>query len=222
MHLLLVEDDPMLSDALCSGLRQNAWSVDCCADASAARLALSGPHGYSAVLLDLQLPGGSGLSVLSALRARYDDTPVLIITARDLLSDRVRGLDAGADDFLVKPFHLDELYARLRALQRRHQGRVAAVLRLGEITLDPARRQVTRGATPVALSLHEYRTLLALMERPGRVVARDQLEALVYPDACCIESNTIAVYVHQLRRKLGEGLIATVHGFGYRIGEARP
>ena len=220
MHILLVEDDAMLSRAVAAGLRQNGWSVDCAADAAGARLALV-EHRYSAVLLDLQLPGGSGLSVLTALRARYDSTPVLIVTARDQLSDRVRGLDAGADDYLVKPFQLDELYARLRALTRRSQGRVTQVLKVGSVTLDPGRREVMRENEPVTLSTHEYRTLLALMERQKRVVTRDQLEALVYGDTGTIESNTIAVYIHQLRRKLGEELIATVHGFGYRIGEAQ-
>ncbi|MGO4394321.1 response regulator transcription factor [Variovorax sp. M-6] len=221
MHILLVEDDAMLAQAVSAGLRQNGWSVDCAADAAAARLALVDHH-YTAVLLDLHLPGASGLSVLQTLRTRYDSTPVLIVTARDQLSDRVRGLDAGADDYLVKPFQLDELYARLRALARRSQGRVTEVLRVGSVTLDPGRRVVTRENEPVVLSTHEYRTLLALMERQRRVVTRDQLEELVYGDTGTIESNTIAVYIHQLRRKLGEELIATVHGFGYRIGEAHP
>jgi two-component system OmpR family response regulator len=220
MHILLVEDDAMLSRAVSAGLRQNDWSVECVGDAAGARLALSDHH-FHAVLLDLQLPGASGMSVLSFLRARHDGTPVLIITARDQLSDRVRGLDAGADDYLVKPFQLDELYARLRALVRRSQGRVTEVLTAGSVTLDPGRRVVMRENEPVALSAHEYRTLLTLMERQTRVVTRDQLEQVLYGDAGTVESNTIAVYIHQLRRKLGDDLIATVHGFGYRIGEAR-
>jgi two-component system OmpR family response regulator len=217
-RLLLVEDDRMLGDALAAALAQDGWSIDRAEDAAAARLALV-DHGYTAVLLDLGLPRGSGLDVLAALRQRYDTTPVLIITARDQLSDRVRGLDAGADDYIVKPFEAGELGARLRAVVRRTQGRVAPVLRHGDIVLDPADRSVRQGDRPVRLGVHEYRTLLALMERPGRVIARETLESLVYGGDGAIESNTIAVYIHQLRKKLGDGVIATVHGFGYRLGD---
>lgn len=222
MHILLVEDDAMLAAAVQSALQATGARVDHVSDAQAARLALV-DHRYSAVLLDLGLPGGSGLSVLQALRARYDATPVLIITARDRLSERIAGLDAGADDYLVKPFQLDELNARLRAVLRRARGRVAPVLTYRDVTLDPAQRTVQRrrddgSVEAVALSVSEYRVLLALMERQGRVLTRDQLEDAVYGDAGTLESNTIAVYVHQLRRKLGEDLIATVHGYGYRIG----
>lgn len=217
-RLLLVEDDRMLGDALAAALAQDGWSIDRAEDVASARLALV-DHGYTAVLLDLGLPRGSGLDVLAALRQRYDTTPVLIITARDQLSDRVRGLDAGADDYIVKPFEAGELSARLRAVVRRTQGRVAPVLRHGDIVLDPADRSVRLGDQPVRLGVHEYRTLLALMERPGRVIARDTLESLVYGGEGSIESNTIAVYIHQLRRKLGDGVITTVHGFGYRLGE---
>ena len=217
-RLLLVEDDRMLGDALAAALAQDGWSIDRAEDAPAARLALV-EHGYTAVLLDLGLPRGSGLDVLAALRQRYDTTPVLIITARDQLSDRVRGLDAGADDYIVKPFETGELGARLRAVVRRTQGRVAPVLRHGDIVLDPADRSVRQQGRPIKLGVHEYRTLLALMERPGRVIARETLESLVYGGDGAIESNTIAVYIHQLRKKLGDGVIATVHGFGYRLGE---
>lgn len=218
-RLLLVEDDRMLGDALAAALAQDGWSIDRAEDAAAARLALV-DHGYTAVLLDLGLPRGSGLDVLASLRQRYDTTPVLIITARDQLSDRVRGLDAGADDYIVKPFEAGELGARLRAVVRRTQGRVAPVLRHGDIVLDPADRSVRQGDRPVRLGVHEYRTLLALMERPGRVIARETLESLVYGGDGAIESNTIAVYIHQLRKKLGDGVIATVHGFGYRLGDS--
>ena len=217
-RLLLVEDDRMLGDALAAALAQDGWYIDRAEDAPAARLALV-EHGYTAVLLDLGLPRGSGLDVLAALRQRYDTTPVLIITARDQLSDRVRGLDAGADDYIVKPFETGELGARLRAVVRRTQGRVAPVLRHGDIVLDPADRSVRQNDRPIKLGVHEYRTLLALMERPGRVIARETLESLVYGGDGAIESNTIAVYIHQLRKKLGDGVIATVHGFGYRLGE---
>ncbi|MGN6222432.1 response regulator transcription factor [Pseudoxanthomonas sp.] len=216
--ILLVEDDRMLGDAVAAALRQDGWEVARAEDAGAAKTALI-DHAFAAVLLDLGLPRGSGLDVLHALRQRYDTTPVLIVTARDQLSDRVRGLDAGADDYIVKPFQTDELCARLRAVVRRSQGRVAPVLSYRDIVLDPAARQVTRGGQAVKLGVHEYRTLLALMERQGRVIARDALESLVYGGDGTIESNTIAVYIHQLRRKLGEDLITTVHGFGYRIGD---
>lgn len=218
-QVLLVEDDRMLGDALAAALAQDGWEVARAGDAGAARLALI-DHAFAAVLLDLGLPRGSGLDVLSALRQRYDTTPVLIVTARDQLSDRVRGLDAGADDYIVKPFQADELCARLRAVVRRSQGRVAPVLSHRDVVLDPAARTVSRGGAAVKLGVHEYRTLLALMERSGRVVARDMLETLVYGGDGTIESNTIAVYIHQLRRKLGEDFIVTVHGFGYRIGES--
>lgn len=221
MHILLVEDDAMLAGAIAEGVRRNGYTVDHASDAKAAALALV-DHTYTAVLLDLGLPGGSGLSLLSKLRSGYDATPVLIISARDALSERIQGLDAGADDYIVKPFSIDELCARLRAVERRAQGRVSPKLVYRNVALDPWQRQVTLGDCPVALSIHEYRTLLALMERSGRVVTRDQMEQAVYGGDGTIESNTIAVYVHQLRRKLGEDLIATVHGVGYRLGGAQP
>ena len=220
MHILLVEDDPMLAKAIRAGLRQNGWTCDHAPDAPAAAIALV-DHGYDAVLLDLALPGGSGLELLRAQRARYDATPVIIVTARDALSERIAGLDAGADDYVAKPFQFDELYARLRAVSRRSNGRVAPILRCGAIELDPAQRRVTRDGATVSLSIHEYRTLLALMERQGRLVTREQIEDLVYGAAVEIESNTIAVYVHQLRRKLGDDVIATVRGYGYCLGEPR-
>ena len=216
--ILLIEDDRMLSDAVATALRQDSWHVDIVHDTGSAQIALV-DHTYTAMLLDLGLPNGSGLDVLRAVRARYDPTPVLIITARDQLRDRIRGLDAGADDYLVKPFQIDELLARLRAVLRRAGGHAARALHYEDISIDPVRRQVTRDGQPVRLSVHEYRTLLALMERQGRTVARAHLEDLVYGGSPSIESNTIAVYVHQLRRKLGENLITTVHGYGYRLGE---
>ena len=216
--ILLIEDDRMLSDAVATALRQDSWQVDIVHDTGSAQIALV-DHTYTAMLLDLGLPNGSGLDVLRAVRARYDPTPVLIITARDQLRDRIRGLDAGADDYLVKPFQIDELLARLRAVLRRAGGHAARALHYEDISIDPVRRLVTRDGQPVRLSIHEYRTLLALMERQGRTVARAHLEDLVYGGSPSIESNTIAVYVHQLRRKLGESLITTVHGYGYRLGE---
>jgi len=217
--ILLVEDDRMLGDALTAALAQDGWHADRSEDAASARVALI-DHAYVAVLLDLGLPKGSGLDVLSAMRARYDATPVLIITARDQLSDRIRGLDSGADDYIVKPFQRDELLARLRAVVRRSQGRVAPVLRWRDVVLNPAERSVTRAGERVSLGAHEYRTLLALMESQGRVVSRDFLEDRLYGGNGTIESNTVAVYIHQLRRKLGEEVVVTVHGYGYRLGDA--
>jgi two-component system OmpR family response regulator len=221
VQILLVEDDPMLAAALRGALVQQGAEVVWASDAGAARLALV-DHAFTAVLLDLGLPGGTGMGVLESLRARYDATPVLIMTARDRLSDRIAGLDAGADDYLVKPFQLDELQARLRAVLRRSQGRVGPVLTYGDVTVDPSHRIVRYLGKPVSLSMHEYRTLVALMERMGRAVSRDTLEQAVYGDQNTIESNTVAVYVHLLRRKLGDDIIQTVHGYGYRIGEDRP
>jgi two-component system, OmpR family, response regulator len=220
LHLLLVEDDDMLATAIVAGLRQVGIDADRATDAISARLALV-DHAYHMVLLDLGLPGGSGLSVLRALRQSYDATPVLIVTARDALSDRIQGLDAGADDYIVKPFQMAELLARMRAVQRRALGRVSPVLSHGDVILDPERRVVRRAGEVVSMSTHEYLTLLALMERAGRVVSRERLEAAVYGTEVDLSSNTIAVYVHQLRRKLGESIVTTVHGQGYRLGAAQ-
>lgn len=218
MHLLLVEDDRMLAEAVCEGASQIAWNIDHVGDAAGARLALV-DHTYSAVLLDIGLPGDSGLTVLRALRSRYDPTPVLMLTARGQLSERIQGLDAGADDYLVKPFQFDELWARVRAVIRRSEGRVVPVVAHGDVRIDRSKRVVTRGGTEVPLSAHEYRTLLALLARPGHVVTRNQLQDVVYGTSSTIESNTIAVFVHQLRRKLGDDVIRTVHGHGYVIGQ---
>jgi len=219
LNLLLVEDDAMLAEAICDGVRQQAWDIQHAKDAGTAKLALL-EHGFSAILLDIGLPGESGLSILSWMRERYDSTPVLIITARGQLSERIKGLDDGADDYLVKPFQFDELLARVRALTRRSLGRVVPELSCGDVRVDADKRIVTRGGERVILSAHEYRTLLALMERPGRVVTRDYLQQVVYGGDSSVESNTIAVFIHQLRRKLGDHVIVTVHGHGYMIGES--
>ncbi|MEB1657714.1 response regulator transcription factor [Xanthomonas campestris pv. campestris] len=187
--------------------------------AAAARTALV-EHHYTAVLLDIGLPGDSGLTVIRYMRGHYDATPVIALTARGQLTDRIRGLDAGADDYLVKPFQFDELMARVRAIARRSQGRVVPLLTQGEVSVDPSSRKVTRNGKWVALSAHEYRLLLALMERAGRVVTKDQLEEGVYGGPSEGGSNMIAVYVHQLRRKLGDEVISTIYGQGYMIGQA--
>ncbi|MEB1629950.1 response regulator transcription factor [Xanthomonas campestris pv. campestris] len=219
MHLLLVEDDTMLADAICDGVRQQSWTIDHVGTAAAARTALV-EHHYTAVLLDIGLPGDSGLTVIRYMRGHYDPTPVIALTARGQLTDRIRGLDAGADDYLVKPFQFDELMARVRAIARRSQGRVVPLLTQGEVSVDPSSRKVTRNGKWVALSAHEYRLLLALMERAGRVVIKDQLEEGVYGGPSEGGSNMIAVYVHQLRRKLGDEAISTIYGQGYMIGQA--
>ncbi|MGO4701393.1 response regulator transcription factor [Dyella sp. 2RAB6] len=219
MYLLLVEDDAMLGEAICDGIREQGWAVDRVNDAGSARAALI-DHPYTAVLLDIGLPGDSGLTVLRFLRERYDAIPVLVLTARGQLSDRIRGLDAGADDYLVKPFQLGELLARVRAVARRSDGLVVPTLRHGEVVLDPVRRRVTKDGEAVALSAYEYRMLLTLLQRAGHVVTRDELEKAIYGDRAVVGSNTVSVFVHQLRRKLGDDLIATVHGHGYTLGEA--
>lgn len=221
MNLLLVEDDSLLADAICDGVRQQDWLISHAATATAARLALQ-EHTYSAILLDIGLPGESGLEVLRWLRERYDATPVLILTARGQLSERILGLDAGADDYLIKPFAFDELLARVRALVRRSQGHVVGELVCGDVHLDPEKRTVSRAGVRVMLSAHEYRTLLTLMERPGRVVTRAYLQQTVYGQEGAAESNTIAVFIHQLRRKLGDEIISTLHGHGYMIGKPQP
>jgi two-component system OmpR family response regulator len=219
MQILLIEDDAMLGQALVSALAQLPDAVVTWQrDAFSAKLALL-DQAYNVVLLDLGLPDQSGLSVLSALRARHDTTPVMIITAQARLSDRIRGLDAGADDYIIKPFELDELLARMRALIRRSTQAVSAVMRRFDVEVNPGQRAVSKAGVPVALSAHEYRTLTALMQSQGKPLSRDYLESMIYGERSSVESNTVAVYIHQLRRKLGEELIETVHGVGYRIGE---
>jgi two-component system, OmpR family, response regulator len=216
--ILLVEDDHMLSQALIAALCQEGWNVIHCKDAECTQAALV-DHSFVAVLLDLGLPRGSGLDVLKAMRSNYDATPVLIITARDELSERVRGLDAGADDYIVKPFQRDELLARLRAVLRRSRGAVTPLLRWNDVEIDPGARVATRNGRRVDLSASEFRILLTLFESRGRVLTRDQLQGRLYGEDAEIGSNTIAVYVHQLRRKLGDGVVLTEHGFGYRAGD---
>jgi len=219
MTILLVEDDAMLAAAIRERARQEDLALDHAGDADSARLLLL-DNAYSVILLDLGLPGESGLSLLRSLRAAYNATPVIILTARAQMSERIAGLDAGADDYLVKPFEFSELWARMRAVTRRSEGKTVPVLRCRAVVLDVARQSVTCDGQPVTLSAYEYRTLLAFMERPGHIVARAHLESLIYGLDADVESNTIAVFVYQLRRKLGEDIIETVHGQGYRLGSA--
>ena len=218
MRLLLVEDDPMIGAGVQSGLRQEGHTVDWVRDGKAAELALaSGVH--EMLLLDLGLPHKSGLELLSGLRRQGLDLPVLVITARDSVADRVKGLDAGADDYLVKPFDLDELSARIRALMRRRSGRASPRIEHGPLTLDPATHQVTLNGDPLALSAREFALLHALLEQPGVPLSRAQLEERLYGWNEEVESNTVEVYIHALRRKLGAEWIRNVRGVGYRIPE---
>ena len=224
MRVLLVEDDAMIGTSVRAGLRQDGFAIDWVTDGHAAELALTvrrDQEAYDLVLLDLGLPKKGGLDVLRSLRSRGSDVPVLIMTARDAVADRVAGLDAGADDYLVKPFDLDELAARVRALHRRRSGRAEALLRHEHgddvVTLDPARREVRRNDVPVALSAREFAVLEALLERPGAVLSRTQLEEKLYGWDEEPGSNTIEVYVHGLRKKLGADLIRNVRGVGYTI-----
>jgi two-component system, OmpR family, response regulator QseB len=216
MRLLLIEDDRMLGASVQRGLRLEGHAVDWVQDGKAAETAL-GTEPYDLALLDLGLPGRSGLEVLRDLRRQGKRLPVLIITARDAVADRVTGLDAGADDYLMKPFDLDELAARVRALLRRSSGRAAPVLELGSLRLDPAGHEVTLGGIPVELSAREFALLLALLEHPGRPISRARLEERIYGWGEEVESNAVEVHVHSLRRKLGTHWIKTLRGVGYVI-----
>ena len=216
MRILLVEDDALLGDGLKAGLAGAGYAVDWVRDGEAAVAALAA-ESFAAVVLDLGLPRRDGLSVLQWLRGRSDATPVLILTARDQASDKVRGLDLGADDYVIKPFDLDEIAARLRALIRRAHGRPQPLLRLGEVTLDPAARTVTRGGETVSLTGREFDLLHLLLENAGRVLTRQSLEEQLYTWGEAVESNALEVHVHHLRRKLGGELIRTVRGVGYMM-----
>ena len=216
MRLLLVEDDPMIGASVQRGLKQEGYSVDWVRDGAAAEGALAdGVH--ELILLDLGLPRKSGLELLAALRRRGVVTPVLVITARDSVADRVKGLDAGADDYLVKPFDLDELSARVRALLRRQGGRASPVLDVGPLSLDPAAHTVTLDGAPVALSKREFSLLHALMKQPGVPLSRAQIEESLYGWGEEIESNAVEVHIHSLRRKIGTERIRNVRGVGYMV-----
>ena len=216
MRLLLVEDDPMIGASVQRGLKQEGYSVDWVRDGAAAEGALAdGVH--ELILLDLGLPRKSGLELLAALRRRGVATPVLVITARDSVADRVKGLDAGADDYLVKPFDLDELSARVRALLRRQGGRASPVLDVGPLSLDPAAHTVTLDGAPVALSKREFSLLHALMKQPGVPLSRAQIEESLYGWGEEIESNAVEVHIHSLRRKIGTERIRNVRGVGYMV-----
>lgn len=208
----------MIGTSVQRGLRSEGHAVDWVRDGVAAELAL-GDAGYALVLLDLGLPRRDGLDVLSRLRARNDATPVLVLTARDTVSDRVRGLDAGADDYLVKPFDLDELSARIRALTRRAHGQASPVLRWGRLELDPAAHSVTLDGAPVSVAAREFALLEALVEAGGKPLSRVQLEERIYGWGEEVGSNAVEVHIHALRRKLGNDTIRNVRGVGYFIPE---
>jgi two-component system OmpR family response regulator/two-component system response regulator QseB len=214
MHILLAEDDPLLGDGLRAGLRQLGFQVDWVQSGDAAERELRAQE-YAAAVLDLGLPRKDGMDVLATVRAAGLKTPVLVLTARDAVPDRIRGLDAGADDYVVKPIDLHELAARLRALVRRAHGQPRDRLRAGDVELDPAARTVHKGGTAVALSTREFDLLHALMLNANRVMTREQLEQHLYSWGREVESNTVEVHVHNLRRKLGSALIQTIRGVGY-------
>lgn len=216
MRLLLVEDDPMIGEGVRTGLQQDGFAVDWVQDGRAAELALETTP-YDTLLLDLGLPRKDGLNVLASLRRRGNAIPVLILTARDAVADRVKGLDAGADDYLVKPFDLEELAARIRALLRRKSGRANPVVQIGNLCVDPATHEVSLDGKQIALSAREFGLLHALIERPGVVLSRAQIEEKLYGWGQEVGSNTIEVYVHALRRKLGADFIRNVRGVGYMV-----
>ena len=216
MRILLAEDDAMLGDGLRAGLRQQGFQVDWVRDGVAAERELASDV-YAAGVLDLGLPMKDGLEVLQALRARSISTPVLVLTARDAITDRVRGLDLGADDYVIKPVDLYELAARLRSLIRRSHGQAHEVLTCGQVQLDPAARQARFDGQAVALSTREFDLLHALMRNAGRVLSREQLEQQMYSWGHEVESNTIEVHIHHLRRKLSTDAIQTVRGVGYTM-----
>ncbi|MFZ2524181.1 MAG: response regulator transcription factor [Candidatus Ferrigenium altingense] len=219
MRVLVVEDDALLGDAIQAGLKQSGYAVDWMKDGVSAEQALA-TEPYAAVVLDLGLPRLSGLEVLRRLRSRNDQinskrVPVLILTAMDTVDDRIKGLDAGADDYLVKPFDMGELAARLRALIRRASGKTEPLLQVAGVMLDPAAHRVLYQGKPVELSAREFALLHALLLNAGKVLSRAQLEEQLYAWGDEIESNAVEVYIHHLRRKLFPELIETIRGVGY-------
>jgi DNA-binding response OmpR family regulator len=220
LRILLVEDDVMLGDGIRAGLKLADYAVDWVHDGEAARLALL-DHAYQACVLDLGLPKRDGLSVLKELRQRGNPLPIQILTARDSSADKIAGLDAGADDYLTKPFDLLELQARLRALIRRAGGTSTPILEHAGVMLDPASKRVTRDGQPVPLSAREYALLHDLLSHKQHIRSRSQLEESLYAWGEETGSNTVEVYIHQLRKKLGADFIRTVRGLGYRLDDTR-
>lgn len=215
---MLAEDDPLLGDGLRAGLRQRGFQVDWVRSGDVAEQELRAEP-YAAAVLDLGLPAKDGMDVLAAIRRAGVKVPVLVLTARDAVPDRIRGLDSGADDYVVKPIDLDELAARLRALVRRAHGQTQECLSAQDVVLDPAARTVTKAGAPVALSGREFDLLQTFLLNAGRVLTRDQLEQHLYSWGQEVDSNAVEVHVHNLRRKLGASLIHTVRGVGYMLSK---
>jgi DNA-binding response OmpR family regulator len=218
MRLLLVEDDSLLGKAVRTGLEQQGHAVDWVLDGEAAEAAVAS-NDYAALVLDIGLPKQDGMALLKKLRAKGNTVPVVIITARDDIAERIAGLDGGADDFIVKPFDLQELGARLRAVVRRASGRASSDIVHGLLKVDPAARTVILDDKPIALTAREFAILTHLLENRGKVLSKQQLQESLYSWSDEIESNTVEVHVHHLRRKLGRELIKTMHGMGYMIDE---
>ena len=216
MRILLAEDDTALGQALAAGLRQLGYAVDWITDGAHAAAALADTT-YAAAVLDWNLPRSSGPDIIAGMRRRKDDTPVLLLTARDTLLDRVAGLDAGADDYVVKPVHLDELAARLRALLRRADGQIEPAIRVGTLEVVPAARSATLEGVALELTAREYALLEMLVRHPGRAYSREQLEEALYGWDQEVASNAVEVHVHHLRQKLGPDWIQTLRGIGYAI-----
>jgi DNA-binding response OmpR family regulator len=216
MRVLLVEDDRMIADGLQTALRQDGHAVDWMRDGESAASALS-TSSFDVVLLDLGLPARDGMQVLRDMRRQGNRTPVIVVTARDDIQNRVGGLDAGADDYIVKPFDLDEMAARMRSVVRRAAGRADSYIEHRGVRLNLATREVEKDGAEVRLSAHEYAVLEALLQRPGAVLSRAQLEDRLYGWNEQIESNAVEVYIHGLRRKLGNDFIRTLRGVGYFI-----
>lgn len=218
MRILLIEDDTMIGKAVHRGLAQAGFTVDWVTDGRSAELALANGV-YDLAILDLGLPKKDGMAILTSMRGLGNSMPVLIASARDTVRDRIAGLEAGADDYVLKPFDLDELVARVRALLRRHAGSGSPILKCGALALDPVRKVVLRDGEVVELSAKEFSVLEALMQRPGAVLSRQQLEESVYGWGEEVGSNAIEVHLHHLRKKLGSGAIRNVRGVGYRVSE---
>ena len=219
MRILLIEDDAGIGSAIRDQAMAEGHSIDWAPRLDTARDAMAGAH-YDLVLLDLMLPDGLGLPFLRALRSRGERCPVIILTALDQISDRIAGLKAGADDYLVKPFDLDELSARIGAVARRYAGNPNPVIRHGDLQIDLAARSLLRQGKPVSLTAREWVLFEAFLQKPGQLFSKAQLEERLYSFDTEIESNTIEVHVSRLRKKLGAGVIVTERGLGYRLGPA--
>ena len=219
MRLLLIEDDIMIGESLSLALRAKGYSVDWAQDGETGDLSLRNTQ-YNLVLLDISLPKCSGLEILANLRQRKQTTPVLILTARDSVADRVQGLDIGADDYLVKPFALEEVEARIRVLLRRHTAHADLLMEAGSTTLNPLTKEIEFEGNKLILSAREYALMYALMEKPGKVLSRAELEEKLYGWNEEVSSNAIEVHIHGLRKKLGNDVIRNIRGMGYMVGKA--